>query len=119
MQAPDEIQAMFGTPGEPVPSVAAKDIRAYWKLGQDVAARSGHKPGQVAIGTEVVQHVCSPGADVCAVWFRLMKFQIINMLLGNSLNWWVGRPLREIAFLIVTKVPMKWWGVGVPQRRLF
>jgi hypothetical protein len=111
---------MFGTPGEPVPSVVAKDIRAYWKLGRDVTARSGRKPGQVAIvGSELVRHVCSPGADVRAVSFRLMKFQIINMLLGNSLNWWVGRPLREIAFLIVAKVPMKWWEVGVPRRGLF
>ncbi len=119
MQAPDEIQAMFGTPGEPVPTVAAKDIRACWKLGRNVIARSGRKPGQVAIGIELLQHVCSPGADVRAVSFRCMRFQMLDMLQGNLLSGWLARPLREIAFLIVAKVPMKWWAIGVPRRGLF
>jgi len=119
MQAPNEIQAMFGTPGEPVPTVAAKDIRAYWELGRDVIATSGRKPGQVAIGIELVQHVCGPGADVRAVSFRCMRFQMLDMLVGNLLSGWLAHPLREIAFLIVAKVPMKWWEVGVPRRRLF
>jgi hypothetical protein len=98
MQAPPEIQAMFGTPGEPVPTVDAKDIRAVRKLTQRTAAR--HPETCVAIGIELIARVCSPGADVKAVWWRGTRVQMLNMLLRNLLSGWVGRPLREIAFLI-------------------
>ena len=119
MQAPPEIQATFGTPGEPVPIVAAKDIRAVWKLGQDVTSRAGGRSRGAAIGSELMERVCSPGADVRAVWFRCARFQMLDMRLGNLLSGWLSRPLREIAFAIFARVEMKWWEVGVPQRRLF
>jgi hypothetical protein len=117
MQAPPEIQAMFGTPGEPVPTVDAKDMRAVWKLGQRTAAR--HPGIQGAIGMELIERVCSPGANAKAVWWRGARLQMFDMLLRNPLNGWVGRPFREIAFLIFAKIPMKWWEVGVPRRGLF
>jgi len=119
MHASPEIQAMSGTPGEPVPSVAAKDIRAVWKLGRDAAARAGCPPGQLVIDADLMKRVCSPRADVRAVWFRGAKVQMLDMLLPNALSGWAGRPLREIAFLICARLPMKWWEVGVPRRGLF
>ena len=118
MQAPPEIQAMFGTPGEPVPTVHAKDIRAVWKIGQRTTAR--HPGTCVAIGIELIERACSPGANVKAVWWRGARLQMFDMLLlRNLLSGWVARPLREIAFLIFAKVPMKWWEVGVPRSGLF
>lgn len=114
----DNIESPFGPPGEPVPTVSVKDIRAVWKVSRDAAA--GHPGGQCAIGIELFERVCSPGADVRAVWWRGMRFYMCDMLLlRNLLSGWVARPIREIAFVIFAKVPMKWWAVGVPHRGLF
>ncbi len=117
MQASPEIRTVFGTPGEPVPTVSVKDIRAAWKLGHDAARHAG---GMCAIGIELFEHACSPGADVRAVWWRGVRLQMCDMLLlRNLLGGWVGRPFREIAFVIFAKVPMKWWAVGENHRGLF
>jgi hypothetical protein len=117
VQAPPEIQAMFGTPGEPVPTVDAKDLRAVWELSRRTMAL--HPGTQGAIGVDLVKLACSPAADVKAVWWRGARLQMFDMLLLNLLCGWIGRPIREIAFLIFAKVPMKWWEIGVPRRGLF
>jgi len=105
MSAPAEIQAMFGAPGEPVPTVRVKDIRAAWKVSRDAAAR---RPGGItAIDIRFIERACSPGADVRAVWWRGVRFKMFDMLLlRNLLSGSVARPLREIAFVIFARVPM-------------
>jgi hypothetical protein len=118
MSAPAEIQAMFGAPGEPVPTVRVKDIRAAWKVSRDAAAR---RPGGItAIDIRFIERACSPGADVRAVWWRGVRFKMFDMLLlRNLLSGSVARPLREIAFVIFARVPMKWWALGENYRGLF
>jgi hypothetical protein len=118
MSAPAEIQAMLGTPGEPVPTVRVKDIRAMWKFSRDAAAR--HPGGVTAIDNGMIEYACSPAADVRAVVWRGMRFQMFDMLLLRKLlKGWVARPVREIAFVIFAKVPMKWWALGENHRGLF
>ena len=119
MQAPPEIQAMFGTPGERVPRVKASDIRTVWKLGRESEARAmAHNPefkrGQLAIGAGLVQHVCSPGTDVNAAWFRSSRLGMLMMRCGKQD---VQPP--AILFSIFAKLPMKWWVPGEIHRGLF
>lgn len=119
MQAPPESQAMFGTPGEPVPRVNASDIKAVWQLGGGCEARAmAHNPefkrGQLAIGSDLMKRVISPEADVRAVSWRGMRLGMLMMRLGKGD---VQPP--AILFSIFAKVPMKWWEVGVPRRGLF
>jgi hypothetical protein len=119
VQAPPEIQAMFGTPGEPVPRVRASDIKAMWKTCRDAEAQAMArnpelKRGQLAIGGGMVQHACSPDADVKAVSWRGMRLGMLMMRCGKQD---VQPP--DILFTIFAKLPMKWWEVGVPRRALF
>jgi hypothetical protein len=119
MPAPPENQAMFGTPGESVPSVDAEDIRAVWKLSRDAEARAVDrnpelKPGQLVIGVDLMKRVINPEADVRAVWFRGARLGMLMMRFGKQ-N--VQPP--AIFFTIFAKLPMKWWEVGVPRHGLF
>ncbi len=82
-----EMEAQFGfTPGKPVPRVKASDLRAMWKLTEDVKARH---PGRqateaVGIGGELVKHVCSPEADVKAVSWRGMRLGMLMTASGSG-----------------------------------
>jgi hypothetical protein len=49
-----------GAPGEPVPQVDPEDVKAVWKLGQEV--KKDHPGGGVAIGMAIFEHTCKPGA---------------------------------------------------------
>jgi hypothetical protein len=115
----DDFESPFGPPGEPVPTVDAKDMKAVWELGRDSEARAlAHDPhfkrGQVAIGVEAVKLVCSSGADVIAVSWRGARLAMLMMRFGKQ-----DRQPPDILFSIFAKVPMKWWEVGVPRRALF
>jgi len=116
---------MFGTPGEPVPTVSAEDIKAVWKLGRESEARSmAHSPelkrGQIAIGVELGKHVCRPGADIRAVWYRGGMLGLLEMGDGELLAPWKQRDgeLQEIVFKSIATMLMTWMAVGVPQRGL-
>ena len=116
---PPEIQAMLGMPGEPVPRVKASDMKALWKLGRESEDRArAHNPemkrGQIAIGVDLMKCVCSPDADVNAVWWRGAR---LGMLMRRCGKQDVQPP--AILFSIFAKLPMKWWEVGVPRRGLF
>jgi hypothetical protein len=97
-----EMETQFGMiPGKPVPRVKASDMKAVWKQGRDA-------------GAGMVQYVCSPGADVNAVWWRGARLGMLMMRLGKQ----DAQP-PAILFSIFAKLPMKWWEVGVPRRALF
>jgi len=103
VQAPPEIQAMFGTPGKPVPRVNTEDLRALWTDQRE------HPAGMMEIA-----HLCTPGADVNAVWFRSARLQMLMMRCGKQ-----DVQPHDILFKIFAKLPMKWWAVGVPRRAWF
>jgi hypothetical protein len=106
VQAPPEIQAMFGTPGKPVPRVNTEDLKALWTDQRE------HPAGMTE--SRVIAHLCTPGADVNAAWFRSARLQMLMMRCGKKE---VQPP--AILFTFFAKVPMKWWQIGVPRRRWF
>jgi hypothetical protein len=115
----DDFKSPFGIPGTPVPRVNASDIKAMWKMCRDaeadaMARNPELKRGQLGIMVEPMKGVCSPEADVNAVFFRSSRLGILMMRCGKQ----DVRP-PDILFSLFAKLPMKWWEVGVPHRALF
>jgi len=112
-----EMEAQFGfTPGKPVPRVKASELKALWKLFEDVKARHpGRKATEaVGIGGELVKLAGGPEADVKAVSWRGMRLGMLMTCLGKR----DARP-PAILFSIYAKFPMKWWAFGESHRGLF
>ena len=65
-----------GSPGEPVPQVDPEDVKAVWKLGEEV--KKDHPGGGVAIGMSIFEHTCKPGAIVKAVIYRTNKIEMLR-----------------------------------------
>jgi len=69
---------LLGNPGEAVPTVDVADLIAVWNIGQEVSAPH---PGQTwGVDIEICKSVCQPGADVRAIWFRLMMTHAVGMM---------------------------------------
>jgi hypothetical protein len=115
-----EMEAQFGMiPGKAVARVKASDIKAMWKMCRDaeddVMARNPElKRGQLGIMVEPMKGVCSPEADVNAVFFRSSRLGMLMMRCGKQD---VQPP--AILFSIFAKLPMKWWVPGEIHRGLF
>jgi len=110
----DEDRAMrelIGKPGELVPEVDFRDIKAMWAFMQDLKKR--HPEGNVGISTSVYQSVCSPGADIRAVSYRLSILGMVGHLLEPVYS---GGEFTEAALKAAAKVEMTWLPVGVPQK---
>ena len=112
-----EMEAQFGfTPGKPVPRVKASDLRAMWKLLEDVKARH---PGRqateaVGIGGGMVELACGHESDVNAVFLRSSRLGMLMMVCGKP----DSQP-PAILFSIFAKLPMKWRAFGETHRGLF
>ena len=89
----DEHFANFAMPGPgPVPVVDPADLRRMWELKQKMKARlpktelpeSSAQPGRAtsydlrSLGLSDANGGCSPGANVGAIWYRIMMFNILE-----------------------------------------
>jgi hypothetical protein len=116
MELDDEQEAMgklLGEPGELVPEVDFADIKAMWDFMQDTKKRRPEWEGRFAIGAGVYQSVCSPGADIRAVSYRLSILGMVGHLLEPVYS---GGQFTEAALKAAAKVEMNWLPVGVPQK---
>ena len=73
-----------GQSGERVPQVDPDDVKAVWKLHEDVARR--HPGKQVGIGKGVLEHVCKADADVAAVVYRAGMLRLFIEHGGQSVR---------------------------------
>jgi hypothetical protein len=106
-----------GAPGEPVPQVDPEDVRAVWKLGQDV--KKDHPGVEVAIGMALFEAACKPGAEVKAVVYRANHMWILQFMLPGIFEPWTkDGELTEPVFRAAAQVPMEWMAVGVVRHRL-
>src|ERR1700693_4732467 len=104
-----------GAPGEPVPQVDPEDVKAVWKLGQEV--KRDHPDGGVAIGMAIFEHTCKPGAIVKAVIYRTNKIEILRMLASEVMEPLIHDKLDTV-FQAAAQIPMEWIGVGVVRQGL-
>ncbi len=101
-----------GKPGEPVPEVDPKDIKAVWKVYRDVAKKHpGERAEQVAVGSEFLERVCKPGANIWAVWYR--NAMLHTLTAWEELSPWIKNgELDDALFRAAATIPMKWAEVG-------
>ena len=63
--------------------------------------------------------MCSPGANVVAVWYRASILGVLQMLPGNPLAPWLDEGLLdEAVFQIAATFPMKKLPVGLVKNGL-
>ena len=104
-----------GEPGEPVPQVDPKDVKAAWELCRDVErGRPPESKGGIAICTSVYERVCTPGANVIAVAYRTLKLNLLSTLNPEFLAPWTteGKP-QDVLFRAIALVSMEWLETGV------
>jgi hypothetical protein len=94
--------------GKKVPEVNFADFKAMWEYGQRVKER--HPKGGVAVGTGIWKQVCSPDADIDAVFHRVSILGLVEMLLEDM---WTGGQLSDNVLKAACKVEMEYMPVGV------
>jgi hypothetical protein len=73
-----------GKPGEPVPEVDAEDLKAVWQVQCEIEAQ---RPGQpAAIGLELMACVCTPRANVAAVFYRISMLTLLTYFAPDKLS---------------------------------
>jgi hypothetical protein len=83
------------------------DLTVVWELMQDVQRRN---EGQSAsVGIAAYKNLCSPGANVEAVWFRAAMLGMLNMAMPG----WMGNADVGRVMKIAASFPMKKVEVGV------
>ena len=93
--------------GGPIPPVDHEDMKRTWELYRDVGKHAG------AISFRVLEGVCSPGANVGAVWGRLSMLSIL-LLNGQILDpWHHGEDLDDVVFRVSATFPMEGMKRGV------
>jgi hypothetical protein len=100
------MNADFLNPG-PIPVVNSNDLRKMWDY-------IGRMQDTRTVGTDVsvFKSICSPGADVFAVWQRAAMLQLVERL--ELLSRWIaeGR-LDDTLIEIAADFPMDWMEGGV------
>ena len=108
-----------------MPEVDPDDVKAVWREYQDTAKDN---PGvKFGIDLRVLEHVCKPGADVRAVYYRQAALDLLRLLSQQKpFSEMAGQEFkakitalmtdgafRDAAFRAMAKVPMEWMEVGV------
>lgn len=108
--------ALFGgKPGEPVPQVDPEDVKAAWELGRNVQKR--HPGQQVAIGWQIFERTCKPGADIRAVTYRASVLGLLRHAAPEVLEPWTKEDqLEAVIFRAAAQVPMEWMGFGIVRQ---
>jgi hypothetical protein len=108
----NEINGFIGKAGEPVPVVDVADIKVMWTHSQELKAQH---PGGSTVSVDIWKQLCSPGADVRAVFYRCSMLGLLEMMLRAA---WTGGELSENAFKVVATMDLDWMQVGVVQNGL-
>lgn len=103
--------------GDSVAAVSPEDLRSVWKLIQETKAQ--HPGGCVSIGNTVYQSVCSPGADVMAVWYRASMLSMFQIIPEFPLNKWThDGEFDDAVFQVAATFPMENILAGVTREGL-
>jgi hypothetical protein len=101
-----------GEPGEPVPAVDPDDVKTVWQIGRD--AQGNHLGHNVAVGVDLMKHVCKPGANIEAVSYRSSLLWLMTQIASEQLARFTreGQP-DDAVFRAAAKVSAEWMGVGI------
>ncbi|MGC2196869.1 MAG: hypothetical protein WA628_19500, partial [Terriglobales bacterium] len=62
--------------GAAIPPVAEDDLRRLFKISADMTSRRVGKDG--VVGVELMARICSPGANLPAVWVRYTRLRLLT-----------------------------------------
>jgi hypothetical protein len=108
----------FGARGGEVTAVNPDDLRKVWTMMREVQARalSGHA-GSISSG--MYENVCSPGANVVAVWYRASMLGLLQLMSGKPLTPWShDGGLDDAVFQVAATFPMKKLPVRIGKNEL-
>jgi hypothetical protein len=95
--------------GASIPTVSEEDLRRLHEAWSEMAKRSCGKDG--AMSLELMARVCSPGANLAAVWIRYTRLR--RMLKQGALaEWQHGANLEGAVFQVAATIPMNGIGFG-------
>ena len=115
VEAPPDMWA--GSQEGPVATVSPDDLRSVWKLFRD--AQTQHPGECVSFSSGVYERVCSPGADVHAVWFRASMVGMLQMVSPELLTQWTHNgELDDAVFQVAATIPMEKMKTGVQREGL-
>src|SRR5262252_2657971 len=89
--------------GAPIPPVDEHDLKALHKLCTERAKRYCGKDGVISI--EQTARVCTPGANLAAVWLRHTQLRSLFRQ-GQLAEWQQGTTLDDEGFRLAASVPM-------------
>ena len=111
----DDPPRFWGPPGDSVPVVDSSDLKAAWGVYHDL--KESHPEGRVGVSTSVIEHACSPGADIRAVTYRSGMLGLLLIVPGELLGpWQQGETLSEIVFKVAARIPMEWLETGAQRQ---
>jgi len=111
----DDPPRFCGPPGDSVPVVDSSDLKAAWGVYHDL--KESHPEGRVGVSTSVIEHACSPGADIRAVTYRSGMLGLLLIVPGELLGpWQQGETLSEIVFKVAARIPMEWLETGAQRQ---
>jgi hypothetical protein len=94
-----------------VPAVDPADLRSVLSVLRTLDSKVA------AIGMTMFEHVCSPGADIGAVWYRAA---MLTLPTGTSLlsRWVHDGEFEDAVLRVAARFPMKKLNVGVVHEGL-
>jgi hypothetical protein len=96
-----------------LPTVNPADLQNVWAMLCLFQGQAGGPSGNDDI--RLHERVCSPGADVHAIWFRASMLQV---LAGTLAPWTHNGEVDDAVFQVAAAFPMKKIPVGVAQQGL-
>lgn len=98
------------TEGNSVATVSPDDLRKVWAI---FPAGGEHS----SIDIRSFQHVCSPGADVMAVWFRASMLAMMTKMMPELLARWThDGEFDDAVFQVAATFPMEKMKTGVVRQ---
>jgi len=89
--------------GAPIPTVDEQDLKALHELCVERAKRYCGKDGVISI--DQTARVCSPGANLAAVWLRHTQLRSLYRH-GLLAEWQHGTKLNDAVFGLASAIPM-------------
>jgi hypothetical protein len=89
--------------GAAIPSVAEDDLRRLHEVAADMAKRRVGKDGMV--GVDLMARICSPGANLPAVWFRYTQLRLL-IRQGVLAEWQNSADWDDAVYRVAAIIPM-------------
>jgi hypothetical protein len=112
MDEAEIMKGFWGKEGEPVPEVDPSDMKALWKLGEDISKKN---PGRgVAVGVNLMEAHCKPGANIGAITYRAQMIGRLRRAAPDVMDPLV-RDKLDAVLSVASDIPMKWIGATVHE----